>query len=622
LSQLTEQKIAEIRRVFSEKQNAAETARICQVGAETVRKYAGDLRKESETEVDEVLVVDTYRREGTLAATFAQLPYGERTIRRVLAEHNIDTSRPGHDEGAICAFYLENDRAVNATMEQFGIGHATLKKILRKNNMHLPTAGGRVEYREPKDLPLPEDGRVKRYILTSAQNNTPVHEAFWNNLLLAAEDLKAEIMVARYTYNKSSYANAKSVKVGHAPTQDDLASCWYDDHLAPHFCDGPGRPERYRLAPGLVWCSEMNILPTDSSPLTSLEGYTRRESGIFPHAKLAMRSVASLKKEPTKFNWTTGTVTQRNYIQKRAGLKAEFWHSYSALLVEVDSVGNWWVRQLEADQSGVFYDLTTRYDGKITRGVRPIAINWGDVHAAEIEEEVIGDCCAILEDLEPENQFMHDLLSFRSRSHHEMKVPSRMYEKMLRGEESVDGENSLTAQVANEFDDAGRHTQMYVVNSNHDRHGEKWLDDANWKDDLLNAKHFFTAWLARIEAMESEEQWQYSEWALKRSGLNEGIEFLKPDEPFELVGIEFSLHGDEGPNGARGSTRNLTKLGRKINKGHDHTATIDNDVWSAGACHLDFAFMSGPSGHSISHILTYPNGCRTMLTVWNGRYRA
>jgi len=41
---------------------------------------------------------------------------------------------------------------------------------------------------------------------------------------------------------------------------------------------------------------------------------------IFPHAKLAMRSIPTMQGEGTKLNYTTGTVTKRNYVQKRAGI--------------------------------------------------------------------------------------------------------------------------------------------------------------------------------------------------------------------------------------------------------------------------------------------------------------
>ena len=88
-------------------------------------------------------------------------------------------------------------------------------------------------------------------------------------------------------------------------------------------------------------------MPTASNPLSGFETYSGRNSSIFPHAKLAMHSIASLQGSGAKLIYTTGTITQRNYIQKKAGILAEFHHCYGALLVEVDHEGVWKVRQIK-----------------------------------------------------------------------------------------------------------------------------------------------------------------------------------------------------------------------------------------------------------------------------------
>ncbi len=113
------------------------------------------------------------------------------------------------------------------------------------------------------------------------------------------------------------------------------------------------------------------------------------------------------------------------------------------------------------------------------------------------------------------------------------------------------------------------------------------------------------------------------------SAAGEGVRFLGEDESFVVAkdkrgkgGVECGLHGDRGPNGARGSTRNLTKLGRPLNKGHDHKAGIDGKVFSAGACAIRLPYMKGPSAHSISHIVTYKNAARSILTMWANDWRA
>ena len=110
---------------------------------------------------------------------------------------------------------------------------------------------------------------------------------------------------------------------------------------------------------------------------------------MLPHVKVAMESVPSGKFEATKFNYTTGTVTQRNYIQRKEGLKAEFHHCYGALLVEVDSDGDWFVRQLNADSEGTLHDLRLRVkDGVVTSGNVAEAIFWGDIHVARLTDMV------------------------------------------------------------------------------------------------------------------------------------------------------------------------------------------------------------------------------------------
>jgi hypothetical protein len=116
-----------------------------------------------------------------------------------------------------------------------------------------------------------------------------------------------------------------------------------------------------------------------------------------------MESIASLPDEATKFNYATGAITLRNYIQKRAGILAERRHVYGALLVEVDSEGNWYVRQLTVGEDGAVYDIgPSGYRGvKVKRrqgasapsdgGGRATfvdSIMWGDIHASEMDLDV------------------------------------------------------------------------------------------------------------------------------------------------------------------------------------------------------------------------------------------
>ncbi|MCK1668610.1 helix-turn-helix domain-containing protein [Bradyrhizobium sp. 153] len=504
---------------------------------------------------------------------------------------------------------------------------------------------GRVDYVRAVKRPLPKGRSVARYILSSVQNNTHPHPGF-ANLEAYAEWLRSfgtcEIILGSYSYAMDAYG-AKAVKRGtyeKAADRGALGKMWYAPELEPYI-----RDESLELAPGLVWCGEMNILPTAANPLTGLEDYNGRKSNIIPHAKHALESVASLADEPTKFNYSTGTVTQRNYIQKRVGIMAERKHSYGALLVEVDAGGNWYVRQLQIGDKGEVYDIGpsgyrgVRIEGgkvdaiKITEAPARTfleAITWGDIHAAEMElwvRQLAWAVGGMLDQLAPRKQFWHDVFSMRSRSHHEMKNFHRTYEKWVNDEGNVEGEMQVTADFMTEGHRPWLET--LVVRSNHDQHLDVWLNTAKIERDPENARYYALLQHKMLEAIDNgERDFNVLEWALRRCGIPKAIRFLGEDESYvicrtrDFVGIECGLHGHLGPNGARGSTRALKKLGRPANKAHDHKATWMDATLSAGACSTKFPYMRGPGAHSISHIGTFENGARQILTMWAGKFRA
>src|SRR5579859_4353210 len=240
---------------------------------------------------------------------------------------------------ATVAAYESNGGNVRATAKELGVARSTVRDRITKAGLgKKPLAAGTKEGTKTEVRALPARGKINRYILTSAQNNTHVHAELLANLEVLAAYYNAEIIVGTYTYNQNHYGQL-SVKRG----KDKLPEkkLWYDPSITDYIKD-----HRIELGKGLVWAGEYNALPTNVNPLAGLESYTGRKSAIFPHAKLAMRSIATMQGEGVKLNYTTGTVTQRNYIQKREGVIAEFHHIYGALLVEVNSNGNWWVRQL------------------------------------------------------------------------------------------------------------------------------------------------------------------------------------------------------------------------------------------------------------------------------------
>jgi hypothetical protein len=344
-----------------------------------------------------------------------------------------------------------------------------------------------------------------------------------------------------------------------------------------------------------------------------------------------MASVPTGKNEPTKFNYTTGTVTKRNYIQKRQGLRAEEHHSYGGLIVEVDSDGCWFVRQLTADSRNRIYDLDVLVEnGKVTTGHTVEAITWGDVHVIQGDPTVRKLAWGegqMLDALKPKFQFIHDMMVMAARGHHDIGNPHKFFEHFIEGTDSVEDEVRACSDFLHEASRA--YCKTVVVDSNHDRMVERWLREADYKVDPPNAVFFLEAQLAKYHAIASQDYgFHMVEYLLRKLECPEEVQFLRADESFitcrgVLGGIENGMHGHHGPSGARGTPRNLSRSGRRANTCHVHAAGIIDELYTGGTCSLmDMGYNVGLSAWSHTQIVTYPNGKRALVTMWQGKWRA
>ena len=497
-------------------------------------------------------------------------------------------------------------------------------------NPEIQIAGdqGRVHALETRELSPPKEG-VKRYLFSCAQNDTKIHEGFWKSLLTLAKHYDAEIHIARFTYVKSGLGarGDKAQILSRKELYGGREMTW-DPRLVPYFSD-----KRLEVGPALVWCGEMNTLPTAIRPLSGLEVYTGRKSAIFPHVKLAMESVPSSKHEATKFNYTTGAVTLRNYIQRKAGLKAEFHHCYGALLVEVDSDGDWFCRQINANSEGVIHDLGIRVDGDdLSTGNRVEAITWGDIHCAQLEQWVADLAWGrggILDSLRPKYQFLHDVLDFRARSHHEMKDPHRMFKRHVAEDTDVAKElQNVDAFLRTSWRDW---CENVIVHSNHHDHLGRWLKEQDGRFDPQNAMVWANLNQKVYQTLSMKGSVNYLRLGLELCGNGFALgvyDFLDDDQSYVICedkagGIECGAHGHSGPNGSRGSAKGFARQGRKANLGHYHSAGIIDGIYVAGTCSvLDADWTTGASSWSHTHTVVYPTGKRALLTCWKNKWKA
>lgn len=460
--------------------------------------------------------------------------------------------------------------------------------------------------------------RTRRYLLTAAQDQTAIHLGFWRNLIAYANHIGAEIFVGGFTYQKGLFED------------HSVASGVFAAELVPHL-----RAEVVQLAPRLIWYGKANILPTASDPLAGWDTQTHDAWAIFPHAKIALRSVPTMPGRPAKQIMTTGVATVENYVQRNAGQKAEFHHTIGATIVEVDPDGAFWCRQISACRDGSFQDLDiVARDGKITDGHAIEAITWGDIHAEDLDPIKAAaswfGASAMVDVLRPKYQFFHDVFNFTARSHHTRNDPHERARRVAEGSDNVEDD----IRIGSNFLARTRRPwcTSVAVFSNHDgQHLVKWMKDPSGSFDPINAYYWHRLNAAYHDAIRAnDDDFMPHEYALRAASADglAGVTFLREGQSFQIcqgvAPIECGLHFHNGPRGARGSLVSLARIVERVNGAHFHEPGIREAAYAAGtSAKIDIPFASrGPGAWQHADIVTYANGKRAIITHNNGSWRA
>ena len=480
----------------------------------------------------------------------------------------------------------------------------------------VPAEFGSLDEQPIVDRPLPKKGQVSTYILTSIQSNTSIFSQMWKSLNAIAGEFDAEILVGRMRYNKTSGQVAQEETDGVADS-----GYWYAKEADDHIQSG-----RVRLCKGLIWFGDMNTMPTASVPLSSLDSIGGDESCIFPHTKIAMKPISRHPSKPHKLQFATGAITKSNYIQRKAGKKAEFHHAYAALMIHVDSDGNWYPQTLNADSRGEIYFLGFDYKPRRASGNKIIVGNFvdvfcpGDIHAANVEKAILDHVwgkSGMIDRLRPKNQVLHDLLDFESQSHH-----GGVFEKLklhLMNRDNVSQEIKKTYAVLKQIERP--FVKTHIVSANHNDHLDRWVNDASWKHDPQNAEFYLSAAGAKCGSyMRERFDFNMLQWALERVGPVES-NFLGRLDSLIINGVRYDQHFDIGSNGSRGSVNQFAKTGEKSVGGHSHSPwTVDGAMQVGTFAKLRMNYVQGLSSWAQSCAIQFKNAKRGHLVWMNGSF--
>ena len=462
----------------------------------------------------------------------------------------------------------------------------------------------------------------KIFLITSAQNATPIHKGFFKACLNYCKYRSAQLLIIPYRYKNPTSLWSES----------NAYNEWWADDLIPFLIT-----EKISIVDNLTILANIKVVPTNADPLSGLESFSGMNSNIVGHPKVALKSVATLNGKP-KLLLTTGAITMANYTDSKTGQKAAFHHSLAAAIVEVDEQGNFHVRHVHAsEKDGSFYDLDKYYtQSSVTGGHKIEALITGDTHAefidSTVEHVTYHSKDSIVQTLKPKRIILHDVVDFYARNHHHKNNDVIAFIK-----HNFCSNNNVQEglQKAANFIDRICHdsTQIIIAKSNHDESFDRWLREADIRNDPENAKFFYYMKYHQLNTISNNKNKNksfdpFKFWCLNpENGIGlknkNNVIFLNRDESYKVCGIELGFHGDVGINGSRGDIKGLSKLSDKMVIGHSHTPGIYEGCYQVGlSAIMNLEYKRGPSSWMHTHCIIYPDGKRTLINIINGKWKA
>ena len=494
------------------------------------------------------------------------------------------------------------DERMDRLVEYFGKSTRTVQKWLSKLGIKEKPDQESPQYTKAKERTL--DQRKKKFIITWAQNDTPVHEPFINNIEAYAKYINASIHVIAGRYkNPTSVFTDKSYET------------WSDRIL--DYLDA----NRHEVHKYMAIMSDVKIQPTAVDPMTGLQGMSGINSCVFGSPKVQLETIPVLEGNVPKMMLTTGACTVSNYTDSKSGKKGEFHHTLGFVIIEIKNDEIFFARQVTATDDGNFSDLFfhTEYDeetqsSKVSRLDKISAIVLGDLHYGQHDVRVVKKTVDLFKKLEPENVVLHDVFDGLSINHHELNDPFIQFQREMDGSNSLRNEIDAMLIGLESFKDYN----VTVVRSNHDDFLDRWLKSTDWRkaNTLRNSIEYmeFAALLLRGQAPQG-----IIPYLIKQKFPN--FNTLGRSDSFVINDWELGLHGDVGSNGSRGSLLQFRKLNRKMVVGHYHSPGRKDGALSVGtSTKLRVNYNVGPSSWLQSHVIIHLDGKAQHINFISGEF--
>ena len=429
-------------------------------------------------------------------------------------------------------------------------------------------------------------------IVYSVQNNAAINPLVFKTVEMIAQSMGAELCPVR-----CSYIVEKDDEADHTMALCQPAPVWYGSDV-------------------LILGGD--VLPTAKKPISNASLMSGdRLLTVLPHPKQQAVSLPRPKGSLERWAVTTGTVCHPRYKASRAGAEASAAHTYGFTVI--DSAGGFEQVQLDAQGCGYYrgvYISPNGFDIKKQFG-RPVIIA-GDIHAEKLDQDgiIFAELLNLINETGAGSIVTHDICDFESRNHHNrgsgLFLASQMGKTIADDLEAVGGVLSEILESTT--------ADVIIVNSNHDRALDRWLEETDPRQDPINLPLWCDLQKPRyISALTGENNRNIP----LESALHivcpyldySRITFLQRDESFMKYGVELGHHGDAGINGARGGFTAFERLGGSYVIGHSHSGYKNGSSVAVGGVtgSFDMGYNVGASSWSHSHVIVTPDGAMQII---------
>lgn len=545
------------------------------------------------------------------------------------------------DKEFIKKTYLDKELSftdrLNAISQYTGKSTRTVQMWISKLGLTEKTIEESPEFKKAQQRQF--NKRTKKFIISWAQNNTPIHERFLKNMEAYANNINADIHIIA-----GRYKNPTSIFTDRDHDRWDPRITKYLDaarHDVHKYCS---------------IMSDVKIQPTAVNPMTGMQGMSGINSCIFGSPKVQMEMIPVLNGCKPKMMLTTGACTVMNYTDSKSGKKGEFHHILGFAIIEIKDDHTFFVRQVMADKNGDFIDLynEAKFEGEYLpikfedalEKVRWISNHFGaepnewvgettisevteieacvlgDIHYGHEDHEVMSQTFKLLNKLVPKHVVLHDVFDGSSISHHDAKDPFAQYRKEVKNTNSLKNEIDYMLDQLRHFENF---ENVVIVRSNHDDFLDRWLKNEDWKK--------------QSTAKNSMEYMEYSQILLKQYSEAEELMDIKgvipelinrqypkfktltASDSYIVKGWELSQHGNVGSNGSRGSLNQFRNLNTKVITGHYHSpGRKDGSVSVGTSTKLRIDYNLGASSWLQSHVIIHKNGKVQHINFIDGEF--